>query len=94
MCEAFAVGLESIQSGVDYLSNMIDSAMNFYKTIVPNPTLLEVFKTSIGFDIHYYDKNGLAVELGSYGIRECEFLKWIYGTGCAEPRLSKVCEYK
>ena len=24
MCEAFAVGLESIQSGVDYLSNMID----------------------------------------------------------------------
>jgi seryl-tRNA synthetase len=29
------------------------------------------------------------VELGSYGIRKTEFLTWIYGTGCAEPRLSK-----
>jgi len=36
----------------------------------------------------YPDYNG--VELGSYGIRECKFLKWIYGTGCAEPRLSQV----
>lgn len=29
-------------------------------------------------------------ELGSYGIRECEYLKWIYATGCADPRLSKI----
>lgn len=29
------------------------------------------------------------IELGSYGIRKTEFLTWIYGTGCAEPRLSK-----
>jgi len=29
-------------------------------------------------------------ELGSYGIRECEFLTWIYGTACAEPRTSKL----
>ena len=29
-------------------------------------------------------------ELGSYGIRECEFLKWIYATGCAEPRIRKI----
>lgn len=28
------------------------------------------------------------IELGSYGIRSCEYLTWIYGTGCAEPRLS------
>jgi len=46
---------------------------------------LDVVQTEIGFDITI-DGN----ELGSYGIRECEFLKWIYGTGCAEPRLSTL----
>lgn len=29
-------------------------------------------------------------ELGSYGIREYDNLKWVFGTGLAEPRLSKV----
>ena len=28
------------------------------------------------------------IEVGSYGIRENSFLKYIYGTACAEPRLS------
>lgn len=32
------------------------------------------------------------VELGSYGIREFKNLKWIYGTGVAEPRLSEAME--
>lgn len=32
-------------------------------------------------------------ELGSYGIRKCEILHWIYGTGCAEPRLSKILDF-
>ena len=76
------------------LENMIDTAKRFYETIVPNRNKLEVFETNIGFDILYYDNNDITVELGSYGIRECEFLKWIYGTGCAEPRLSKICEYR
>lgn len=29
-------------------------------------------------------------ELGSYGIRAHENIIWVYGTGCAEPRLSNV----
>jgi len=37
------------------------------------------------YDITYKD-----IELGSYGIRHCEFLDWIFGTGCAEPRLSYI----
>ncbi len=36
------------------------------------------------------------IELGSYGIREFSLgnlnLKWVYGTGCAEPRLSYALE--
>ena len=43
---------------------------------------------TIQYDIDYH-----GIELGSYGIRHCQFLNWIYGTGCAEPRLSKVMTY-
>lgn len=39
--------------------------------------------TTDGYDITYK-----GIELGSYGMRKCEFLEWVYGTGCAEPRLS------
>ena len=30
------------------------------------------------------------IEVGSYGYRESDDLKWVYGTGVAEPRLSKA----
>ena len=63
------------------LLEMINSCYDFFETLLGSKT--EVIETSIGSDI-YYDN----IELGSYGIRECGFLKWIYGTGCAEPRLS------
>lgn len=39
------------------------------------------------FDIVYED-----VELGSYGIRTFNGISWIYGTGCAEPRLSRTIQ--
>lgn len=69
------------------LSFVVDSALEFYRKYLP------FHKVSINsidgqFDI-LYDGN---IELGSYGIRECEFLKWIYGTGCAEPRTSKLIQ--
>lgn len=41
--------------------------------------------TDIGYDI---ELNG--VEVGSYGCREHDGFRWIYGTGCAEPRLSQA----
>lgn len=42
-------------------------------------------KTDDGWDLTY---NG--IELGSYGYKEHGNLKWFYGTGVAEPRLSTV----
>ena len=30
------------------------------------------------------------IEVGSYGFREYNGFKWVYGTGCAEPRLSQA----
>lgn len=61
---------------------IVDICLNFF-SIYFNKSNLDVIKSSEGFDIEIYGN-----ELGSYGIRECKFLKWIYGTGCAEPRLS------
>lgn len=46
----------------------------------------EVFYSQTGPDS--FDIYAGNIELGSYGIRKCEFLDWIYGTGCAEPRTS------
>lgn len=64
------------------LNKMVDIAFNFYKKYIPG---IDVVKTNIGYDIEIKGN-----ELGSYGIRSCEFLDWVYGTGCAEPRLSKL----
>jgi hypothetical protein len=61
-----------------------ESAYKFFKKYIPD-TCLDVVVTGDGFDIEYK-----GYELGSYGIRENEFLKWVYGTGCAEPRFSKI----
>ena len=64
------------------LEKIVNLCLNFFKKFIPQS---EVKQTNIGFDIVYKE-----FELGSYGVRECEFLKWIYATGCAEPRLSKI----
>lgn len=46
---------------------------------------VSIVKTPEGFDINFEER-----ELGSYGIRQTPFLNWIYGTGVAEPRFSKI----
>jgi hypothetical protein len=64
------------------LERMVDISILFFTKYIPK---LDIVKTDIGYDIEWRGN-----ELGSYGIRENEFLKWIYGTGCAEPRFSKI----
>ena len=42
-------------------------------------------------DIEAVLNNGKeTIELGSYGVRETAYAKWIYGTGLAEPRFTRV----
>jgi hypothetical protein len=65
------------------LNEIIEKCFNFYQPLFNSA--LEVVKTENGFDIEVQGK-----ELGSYGIRSCEFLDWIYATGCAEPRTSSL----
>lgn len=38
------------------------------------------------------DLNLNGIEVGSYGIRTCPDLDWVYGTGLAEPRYSQAIE--
>lgn len=65
------------------LNKVVDIAIKFYQPLFKNK--LDVTKTDSGFDIEIDGK-----ELGSYGIRSCEFLDWIYATACAEPRTSSL----
>lgn len=66
------------------MNKMVDYCFLFFKKYIPN---LDIISTNIGFDIEYK-----GYELGSYGIRENEYLKWIYATGCAEPRFSRIID--
>jgi len=67
---------------VGTLSSVIDDALSFFRQWVD----VDVVDLKNGtFDIVY--KN---IELGSYGIRSCSFISWVYGTGVAEPRLSRA----
>jgi hypothetical protein len=66
----------------DELVKITEVCLKFYRKYLPDS---EIITTDLGFDIEYRGN-----ELGSYGIRESEFLIWIYATACAEPRLSKI----
>jgi hypothetical protein len=67
------------------MSQMIADAASFFNSKFQQP--ITVVPTDIGWDIEWR-----GVELGSYGYREFQDMKWVYGTGCAEPRLSQLLE--
>lgn len=66
------------------LQETIEDAIEFFSNYLDDLNDLKVVKKDNEYDINY--KN---IEIGSYGIRDCKFLTYIYGTGCAEPRFSK-----
>ena len=69
------------------LQGVIDIALEFFNTLFNGNCDVIMVDHNESYDISY-----CGVELGSYGIRKCTFLKWIYGTGCAEPRTSNLIE--
>lgn len=73
-------------SADEKLTEMINHAMKFFSNVGElNPNDLSLVPTALGYDINY---NG--VELGSYGKRQSLMGDWIYGTGVAEPRFSRM----
>lgn len=72
------------------LDKIVNDAMSFFTSIVKDKTKLWIKNINeIQCDIEYD-----GYELGSYGIREHGHLKWIYGTGLAEPRTSIILNTK
>lgn len=65
------------------LNQIIMDAFIFFNTLLP----VKIVDTEIGKDIFWED-----IELGSYGHRIHGDFSWVYGTGCAEPRLSHAIE--
>lgn len=68
------------------LMNVIDLAWSYFKDVAGNDVKLKQLDDGT-YDLYLGD-----IELGSYGIRSCPFLTWIYGTGVAEPRLTRAME--
>lgn len=69
------------------LNRLIETALlNFNKLAEGDYSILQTGEQE--FDITFK-----GVEIGSYGIRKCAFLRWAYGTGIAEPRFSRVHNY-
>lgn len=68
---------------LDSLQFVMHRALEFFRKEVSKSVVPK--ETKDGYDLVLDD-----IELGSYGIRKTDFLTWIYGTGCAEPRTSKL----
>jgi seryl-tRNA synthetase len=75
-CELF-----DAEATPERLEVMIADATAFFSQYLP----IEVVSTDVGYDIMSND-----IELGSYGFRKYKNTEFIYGTGCALPRLSTV----
>ena len=66
------------------LEAMIRDALSFYTQHVPVEAL------HLGGSEYDIVAAGTGIELGSYGRRTAIGHTWLYGTGCAEPRLAHV----
>lgn len=67
------------------LAGIIARAKIFFGEYIPFKDIDIVNTGHNAYDLQYKGD-----ELGSYGIRKCDFLEWVYGTGVAEPRLSQI----
>ena len=72
----------------DFIKEMMEDVIYAWCMILGKGSYNKLKKVKINdtsWDIEYD-----GIELGSYGFRSCSFCSWIYGTGIAEPRFSRV----
>lgn len=78
---------------LSHLVYLVGQAQGFFEQFF-SVRVLQTGSNSSGEPTFDIVEKGSRVELGSYGIRRIEVagkrIEWIYGTACAEPRLSTV----
>lgn len=79
----------NMEDSIKRLSSITMCALSFFISHLPN---VYIETTNDKTSILSRDILSDNIELGSYGIRSYNGKYWIYGTGCAEPRLSKAIE--
>ena len=70
---------------VEGISEIMSASLEFFETIFDLKDLKFILNGNTEYDINFKD-----IELGSYGYRKYKHLEWIYGTGLAEPRTSRI----
>lgn len=87
---AYFMKLELINTDVSSqtFEDMVRDAREYYEQYTSTDTEI----TGVNM-IDIVDKT-YHIELGSYGIRQCENASYIYGTGLALPRLDTILTYK
>lgn len=86
--------INTLEVSTQSLNSIIDNAFNFFaKVIEANGLSTEtLYQMEPNYDDGSIDIKYAGYELGSYGVRSCHSLDWVYGTGVAEPRLSNILE--
>lgn len=90
--------IDTTQPNTSSLDRMVEGAFTNFVHIISmvggNPEELKLVSTSYELGYSSYDIEYKGKEIGSYGIRSCDFLDWVYGTAIAEPRFTKALEAK
>lgn len=71
------------------LSQLVSECINFFSSFFPLEKIRQINTKKDSIDIEII-KDGIWYEVGSYGFRVHKHLRWIYGTACAEPRLTRL----
>lgn len=78
----------------DKMIETVNLAAKFFEKYIPKEHI-RIEPTIEGYDVTWQkekSKDPTPIELGSYGIRETELGAHIFGTGVAEPRLSRILQ--
>lgn len=77
--------IDTLNYGQLAVDRLVKDANDLFNSIFKYPEHFNTTNIANITDINYHE-----VELGSYGCREHQHLKWVFGTGLAEPRTSRL----
>lgn len=73
------------------LERMMDEAWDFFTPYLSCHVVQVEDADHLQYDM-VTENTPEPIELGSYGVRQHGDIRWVYGTGCAEPRLAYAIE--